>query len=238
MMLHVLYPFLTMALLELQLVAVSTFRAMGIKMVQPDSPPHKLYYVAADIIKATVLAGLMASTVFWKAAVAAVWYDDWTTHEHMIRVMAIAYCATDAAQFLTVKMQRTTLAHHACTTLFGLYIALDGPFTPVCKAMLWYGLCSVVAYLVNAYKALRVVVDPSHRRMEVLRVCAKYMYALELVINWPVHVMLTVYAFVDSTSAVQTALAALYLVVTSVFVVDDLKLYRFLATKPANTNPH
>jgi hypothetical protein len=191
-----------------------------------------MYYVVADVLKSTTLCVLMMLPSFWKAAAAAVWEDDWIRYEYEIRAMVLMYCATDVAQFPTVKMQPSTVAHHVCTGLFGLYIALDGPITPVCKAMLWYGLCSVLAYLVNGYKALRVVIDPTSPRMELMRTCARYMYALELLVNWPVHTMWILASFHKAATAPATALALAYVGVTYVFVADDVKLYRFLDTAP------
>jgi hypothetical protein len=218
------------ALFLAQVLLVAAFRLVGVTT----SPSHKLYYVAADLLKAATLVALIIQPEFWQAAVSAVWHWDWTTYEPAIRWMAIVYCATDVAQFPLVKMQRSTLAHHACTGLFGVYIAWGGEFTPVCKAMLWYGLCSVVAYLVNGYKALRVVVDPRHPLMETTRTLARTMYALELLVNWPVHTVLVASTFRTwSLSGLCTAIA--YLGVTIVFVLDDIKLYRFLASAPGAT---
>ena len=72
--------------------------------------------------------------------------------------------------------------------------------------------------------------------MEAVRTAARRMYAAELVLNWPVHSyymwMVFVHAGDTGFAPLTTLLAAVYLAVTWVFVVDDLKLYRFLDTAP------
>jgi hypothetical protein len=232
-----LFACATAVLFTAQVVLVGCARAAGVRMVLPDAPSHKLFYVAADLVKASTLAGMMCLPAFWGAASGALTLDTWEAPA--IRKFAIVYCATDAAQFATVKMARSTIWHHTCTSLFGLYLALGGPVTPVCKAMLWYGLCSVVAYLVNWYKAMRVVVEPTSRVMEATRHVARVMYAAELLLNWPIHTYFLVQVYADLMAtdwpAARAFPAFAYLFVTWVFVVDDMKLYKFLATAPDST---
>ena len=199
-------------------------------------PAHKVLYVAADLIKASVLLAFLCSSAWWRVLeriYGASGHQGWDDPNvrATVRWFAVTYGATDASQFFTVKMAASTQVHHAITTAFAVMLALQplhAPLHPCSKALLWYGMCSTTAYMVNAYKALRVVITPHRGVMERLRLGAAFIYAAELAVNWVVH-----------TLYIASAYQVCYLVTTVVYVCftlalmrDDFKLLAFLVRPP------
>jgi hypothetical protein len=204
-------------------------------------PAHKVLYVVADVTKAAVLLGMMCTPVWWRCAWHALAGDGWEDPGvgAAIRAMVVVYTATDASQFLSgVVMESSTVQHHVATSLFGVYVsatavgglgAVPGAFGPLTRALIWYGMCSTVAYAVNLYKALRVLYGPGPV-MEALRRTAACLYAAELAVNWPMHTAYIVRAALSSgtTDPVGSLLAVMYAGVTAVLMRDDVKLLTFL----------
>lgn len=198
-------------------------------------PRHKVLYVVADLVKAGVLAAFLGCPQWWGvigrifANEGQGWEDPAT--RATVRWFAVTYGATDACQFFTVKMGTTTKVHHGITAAFALGLALQDPQAPIhplAQALLWYGMCSTLAYLVNVYKALRVVVPPAHQLMEGMRAAAAAVYALELCVNWPVH------AFMIGAAAASCGWVplGLYVALTLALMADDCKLLAFLLRAP------
>ena len=99
---------------------------------------------------------------------------------------------------------------------------------PLSRALIWYGTCSALAYLVNAYIALRVFGINS--TTERIRRVAAWLYLAELCVNWPVHTYLIARAVVvHNASLVATAV---YVALTCALVVDDVQLLKYLFKTP------
>lgn len=205
---------------------------------QAIQPRHKVFYVVADLTKAAVLGGCMCTPTWWRV-IYVVLVENVRTDpvvNEAVRHFALVYCATDLAQFVWVKMPRSTIQHHAATSAFGLYVALlaePALYPAFIWALLWYGLCSTAAFSVNAYKALRVVsVAPW---VDVLRRVAAATYAAELYINWPVYVWFGWRALQEADAswlALTAVLGFSYVIVT-----DDLALLQFLRARPTAAGP-
>lgn len=199
-------------------------------------PSHKVAYVVADVTKAVVLATFLVLPQWWRCVGATIMTADgagWT-HKSValtIRYLVTAYAATDASQFFTVRMPASTAAHHAATAAFGLYACFTPVFPPLARALTWYGMMSCTAYLVNAYKAARVVTDAP-----VLRKTAFGVYIVELAINWPVHAVYILRAVHDG--ATPWWAIALYCGVTAVLMRDDVILLRYLSKAPPPRRAH
>lgn len=207
--------------------------------------PTDVYYVAADLTKASVLALGLCMPSCWDTA-AALFHTarcqavvDWGKHGPVVTAAVLSYAVTDASQFLTVYMSRSTLLHHTVTTAFGLYMcagrAADAPLGPLTIALLWYGLWSSVAYLVNASKALRKVVAPN-AWTEHVRVLALVLYGFELAVNWMgqlVQIFAAVYLH-----DVHVVSVALYCWLIHFLVIDDWKLLRFMTLPGTAASAH
>lgn len=205
------------------------------------NPQHKMMYVTAELVKASVLMASMCCPSWYWMVYRTLVYNEWDNPEvvHVIKLFVLWYCASDLSQFVTVKIaQASTKQHHAATSLFGLLICFTAEYAPLTRALLWYGLCSTVAFLTNAYKALRVLYGPT-LHMERTRWAAYFMYKFELAVNWPVHaayICLAALDAVQSRSFGKAAAVVGYLFATKIFVKDDLELLRFLS-KPGVVPP-
>lgn len=191
-------------------------------------PRHKTFYVAANVTKAAVLLGMMCVSAWWCAAWDVLHTADWNRHGAAIDVVrwsAIVYAATDASQFLTVKLDSAGAAHHLMTSLFGVYVCVAATIHPLAQALLWFGFCSVTAFLANAYVGIRVLYGPN-KFMEDLRRVAHWTYMLELALNLPYHTYLTFRA----AATCHVAAVAGYVLLTYVLVTADIKMMVFLAT--------
>ncbi len=199
------------------------------------NPQHKMLYVTAEVVKAAVLMGSMCFPAWYSIVYRTLVRDEWDNPEvvHSIKLFVLWYTASDLSQFITVKIaQASTKQHHAATAAFGVFICFATEFAPVTRALLWYGLCSTIAFLTNAYKALRVLYGP-RLFMERTRRVAYLMYKFELAVNWPIHsgyVALAIMDAVRTGSAARIVAVCVYLIVTAVFVKDDLELLWFLNT--------
>lgn len=197
------------------------------------TPSHKVFYVVADVLKGSVLA-LFLCMPSWHWTVWSALVEDVTWASPVVRYnarwFAVLYGALDASQFCFVKMSKATQRHHLATSVFAVYLSWQpatAPVHPLARALLWYGLCSTVAYLVNVYKALRVVFDVSSMTEACRRVAAG-LYALELAVNWPVHTVYIVGAWLSDS--VPLILVLGYVGVTLVLMQDDWLLLKFLLT--------
>lgn len=188
---------------------------------------QRLLYVSANISKALALACMMCDPKFAQGARAMLMNEPLSAEvQKAVQGFVLTYCATDACQFLGVAMSRSTFAHHAITSCFGLWMALfpDMIMHHVLGRMfLWYGLCSTAAFLVNLYLGCRVVM-PQGPLLQCIRGLAALVYTLELFVNWPIHTLLIVQAF----TSVHPALVLAYTALTLVLMYDDCVLLSHL----------
>ena len=190
--------------------------------------PHgRMRYAFANILKAAVLATLSFQAQWWDAVTDMITVGESEHHRHFIQKCVLAYCATDACQFLSVRMSRSTFIHHAITSVFGVVMAVHPGAVlthPLGRALLWYGMCSALAFAVNFYLGVRIPFASHRRAMKVCQILAAVCYAMELVVNWPMHTGLIVVA----AKSVGAVYILCYVMLTGLLMWDDIILLRFL----------
>jgi hypothetical protein len=199
--------------------------------------PHKVYYVIADVCKAVVLTACVCSPA-WNQCVYDLHTGEdvhavWKRHDAVIRWFIVVYAATDVCQFPNVHMQTSTRIHHTVTSVIGVLACVvdDACMSSgFVRAVIMYGMFSAYAGSVNLYKALRVVFPPTHTCMQYLRLFACVNYAMALAMNWTTQLFFMLPTHTESS----WILSALYIVVvTYVFVIDDISLFTFLRKNPS-----
>ena len=141
-----------------------------------------------NILKAAVLATLSFQAQWWDAVTDMITVGESEHHRHFIQKCVLAYCATDACQFLSVRMSRSTFIHHAITSVFGVVMAVHPGAVlthPLGRALLWYGMCSALAFAVNFYLGVRIPFASHRRAMKVCQILAAVCYAD---VDWAPHV--------------------------------------------------
>ncbi len=195
----------------------------------------RIAYSAANIVKSVVLGGMLLQSTWWSSVGCLVSSEGRTecmlgAKPHITHYVLL-YCATDACQFFGVPMQTSTVVHHAITSFIGLCMAVfpDTFLThPLGIAMLWYGLCSCAAFLVNLHLGLRLVLQHHPTALWVCKAAAGMVYLAELVVNWPIHTGLIIAAWVDAS--VSFCVLGMYVLMTISLMYDDLKLLSHLWT--------
>ena len=195
------------------------------------SPPHKKWYVAANIAKAFYLAVMSISSKYATGIYNCIFLDKYPRLE--IKRSGHLYVATDlVALFFVPKLPRSTILHHVATT--GLLLMVScinleikgwAGLLGVSKMCLFYGMCSTYCYLVNAFLALRVIYPVSWRSMEVLCKLSLWIYLACCAVNWSVHL------FWLGGLVLQWELSLpvlLYTIPIASMVNDDIKLIKWL----------
>ena len=157
------------------------------------NPPHKKWYVAANISKVFYLALMSFSSRYARGVYNCMFLDLYPRLE--VKRSGHMYIATDlVALALVPKLPFSTVMHHVTTTALmlmvsGVNLQLKGwtGLLGVSKMCLFYGMCSSYAYLVNAFLALRVVYPISLKSMEVLCKLSLWIYLACCAVNWSVH---------------------------------------------------
>ena len=195
------------------------------------APSHKQWYVVANMSKAFFLFCLTFSSRFWIGSHKCHMYDECQLTE-LKRCMMI-YVATDTvALFMVPKLPTSTVLHHIFTTLMSFVVCSTNikvkggaSLLGFCKMGSLYGMMSSVAFMVNAYLALRVV----YPRASWVRLISKISlatYLLVCAVNWSVHLMWVLgYWKLDFHFNVYSVL---YMVMISTLVHDDVVLIRWL----------
>lgn len=192
-------------------------------------PPHKKWYVVANLSKAFFLANLSFSTRYWFGGY-KMFLDDFQMIE--LKRCALVYIATDvAALYMVPKLPRSTVMHHISTAtlaLIGSAMNLQlkgwGGLLGVCKMGFVYGLFSTGAFLVNAYLALRVVY-PKAKWLPALVKFNLWIYIAFCTMNWTVHAIWVIGIIFQLQLSIFTLLYALAI---STMINDDIVLIGWL----------
>ena len=198
------------------------------------NPAHKKWYVVANLVKSAILGVFCTSWRFWATTYRAYVFDEWPDFE--LRRVMFLYVVTDlVALYMVPKLPRSTILHHVTSTALCV-VASYGDFAQkgwygnlgVGKMVIVYGHLSSVAYLVNAYLALRVLYSAENRFMTALRSLSLWSYIACCTLNWSTHVLW----FVTGLWSWSLSWAAILYAVALTFVArDDLVLIRWLWRK-------
>ena len=195
------------------------------------APAHKKWYIVANLCKSFLLGLSCTSTKYWAAAYRCYALDRFPGIP-LKRTMAV-YAVTDVvALWMVPKLPTSTLIHHITSAVL-YFVACASDMTEqgwtgnlgVSKMIVVYGNISTVAYLVNAYLALRVLYSPSSRSMISLCVLAFWSYIVCCAGNWGIHLIWIVNGIVTMSFS----WAAVAYIAAVLFVVnDDIVLLRWL----------
>ncbi len=194
-------------------------------------PSHKKWYVVANMFKSFFLGCMCLSSRYWIGAYYAYFEGVFAAAINFKRC-GMLYIATDVvALFMVPKLPFSTIMHHIVTALLIIVVAavnigMDGyvGLLGVCKMAILYGIFSSMAFLVNAYLALRVV----YSKASWLRVLVNFSlwpYILCCICNWTVHL---IWVFNLITTMEITVVNFLYLLAISAMVNDDIVLIKWL----------
>ena len=194
------------------------------------NPPHKQWYVIANLSKSFFLAVLTFSTRYWKGSYLALYRDEFQRIE--LKRCMVMYIATDVvALYMVPKLPKSTILHHIatasiCMIFAGVNVSIKGwdGLLGVCKMSLFYGVFSTVTFTVNAYLALRVVY-PNAKWLTLLAKFSLWTYIACCAGNWTIHALWLAGAILNLEISVY---AVLYLLVISSMVHDDIVLIKWL----------
>ena len=194
------------------------------------SPPHKQWYVIANLSKSFFLAVLTLSTRYWKGSYLALYRDEFQRME--LKRCMMMYIATDVvALYMVPKLPKSTILHHIatasiCVIFAGVDVSIKGwdGLLGVCKMSLFYGVFSTITFTVNAYLALRVVY-PNAKWLILLVKFSLWVYIACCAGNWTIHGLWVVGVVLNLEISVYTVL---YLLVISAMVHDDIVLIKWL----------
>ena len=224
--------FITSVLVTLGMVLVkkvwcyldSDFRAI--------TPSHKQWYVVANLSKSFFLGCMALSSRYWIGVYQGYILDKLPALALNYKRCGMLYIATDlVALYMVPKLPRSTLLHHITTTLLivmvtavNLTLPGYGGLLGVCKMAILYGIFSTIAYLVNAYLALRVVYSKTWWLPILVRL-SLWPYVLCCICNWSVHLFWLVSLIVNMELSI---INVVYLVAISMMVNDDVILIKWL----------
>lgn len=202
-----------------------TFRAIR--------PEHKKWYVVANLFKATFLGCIALSSRCWRGSYLSFFHDQFPGLE--LQRLSMLYVSTDAvALFLVPKLPSSTVVHHVvtlvmCVAASPVNLRAEGwhGVLGVTKMGVLYGTFSSLAFLVNAYLALRVVYPGRNKQLAWLCRLSLLSYLLCCGLNWGVHVLwLMNYCTVSVINVVYCFLILL-------IAYDDVVLMRWLVRRSA-----
>ena len=194
------------------------------------NPPHKKWYVVANLSKSFFLGCMAMSSRYWIGSLYAYYYDEIPSLN--VKRCGMLYIATDLVALLIVpKLPLSTKLHHI-TTIFLIMIVTTinmeakgfSGLLGVCKMAILYGIFSTIAFLVNAYLALRVVYSRG-TWLHLLVKISLWPYVLCCVCNWTVHLLWMVNLMVNLELAIMNII---YLLAISFMVNDDIVLIKWL----------
>lgn len=197
------------------------------------NPPHKKWYVVANLSKALLLATMACSHRYWLGTYKFYFYDQFQVLE--IKRCGVVYVATDAvALFMVPKLPRSTVLHHMSTIFLvsvvtAMNLELDGwdGLLGISKMSVLYAVFSTVAYSVNAYLAFRVVY-PKAFWLNYLVKISLWTYLLCCAMNWSIHAIWLANLLKSFQISVFNLL---YIAVLATIVHDDIVLIKWLTSK-------
>ena len=193
-------------------------------------PPHKQWYVVANLSKSFFLGSMALSSRYWIYVYHFCVLDNMDTI--YVKRCAILYVATDlVALFMVPKLPRSTILHHVTTTtLIIMVTAVNletkgyGGLLGVSKMVILYGIFSTIPYLVNAYLALRVVYPKAWWLLIVVKL-SLWTYIFCCICNWSFHLIWLVSLILNTQLSVFNVL---YFSAMSMMVNDDIVLIKWL----------
>lgn len=196
---ELLDSFVTLAILSLLVTLAMALCFVVWNRLDPTfrnvAPAHKKWYVIANLCKSFLLGLSCTSTKYWAGAYRCYVLDQFPGIA-LKRTMAV-YAVTDVvALWMVPKLPTSTIVHHVTSALL-YFVACASDMTEpgwtgnlgVSKMIVVYGNFSTVAYLVNAYLALRVLYSPNSKSMTSLCMLAFWSYVLCCVGNWGIHLI-------------------------------------------------
>ena len=196
------------------------------------NPSHKKWYVVANMSKSFFLGCMCLSSRYWIGTYHAYFNGIFAASSINIKRCGMLYISTDVvALFMVPKLPFSTVMHHIVTALLiimvaGVNIGMDGysGLLGVCKMAVLYGIFSTMAFLVNAYLALRVVYSKASW-LHILVKLSLWPYIFCCVCNWTVHLVWVVNLIATMEVSVVNFL---YLLAISAMVNDDIVLIKWL----------
>jgi hypothetical protein len=134
------------------------------------------------------------------------------------------YGASDLVSLIMVtKHSTSTIIHHTFSVLLNLLAINIGDFsTPnLWQSLLYYGIYSSIAYLVNGFLSLRFLAEKDSKIIYYICIWSTYIYLFGCFINWSTQLYYFVYYIPISCASV------LYFTSVINFIRDDLKLIKF-----------
>ncbi len=194
------------------------------------TPSHKKWYVVANLSKSFFLGCMAISSRYWIGTLYAYGYD--IMENINTKRCGMMYISTDLVALLVVpKLPRSTKLHHITTilliisvTTYNLEVKGFAGVLGVFKMAILYGIFSTMAYLVNAYLALRVVYTDT-RWLRLLVKMSLWPYVLCCALNWTVHLVWMVSLIVGFHISVYNVL---YFLTILLLVNDDIVLIKWL----------
>ena len=193
-------------------------------------PPHKQWYVVANISKAFFLAVMAFSSRYWIGSYKSFYLDEFQMVE--LKRLGMMYITTDLVSlYMVPKLPRSTIGHHVTTislcmmnTAMNLRLKGWDGLLGVGKMSLLYGACSSIAFPVNAYLGLRIVY-PEAKWLPVLVKISLWTYIVCCAGNWSVHalwLLRVVFSLIFTL---------LYMVAIAFMMNDDVVLIKWLLKK-------
>lgn len=197
------------------------------------NPPHKKWYVVANLSKALFLAVMASSHRYWLGTYNSYYYDKFQVLE--VKRCGVIYMATDAvALYMVPKLPRSTVIHHVSTILLvGLVATINldlkgwSGLLGVSKMAVLYAIFSTIAYSVNAYLAVRVVY-PKGGWLRMLVKISLWTYLLCCACNWSVHALWLIDLLISYQISVFNLV---YLGILATIVHDDIVLIKWLINR-------
>ncbi len=194
------------------------------------SPPHKKWYVVANLSKTFFLAAMALGTRYWVGAYRSFYLDKFPVVE--LKRCSMLFMVTDlVALYMVPKLPRSTKFHHVATsTLCLLFSSIDpsiegwGGLLGVSKMTILYGMFSTIPFTVNAYLGLRVVY-PEAKWLAGLARLSLWLYITCCAVNWTTHSLWLGGLAFNMDISVATVL---YFVPISVMINDDITLIKWL----------
>lgn len=202
-------------------------------------PPHKKWYVVANMYKAFLLSFLATSPVYWMATWDLLLNDMPLTDVDSIKMKrcALIYVVTDTvALYMVPKLPKTTVLHHIATAIVYLTVGglnmhqnsaeWAGAFG-LCKMGVLYAFFSSFTYTVNAYLGLRVVY-PRAKWLPHLINFSLVVYVVSCAANWSIQLYWFVHGLIQYEPSLFTVLNGIIL---ALVIRDDIILMNWLKNR-------
>ena len=203
------------------------------------NPSHKKWYVIANLSKAFLLGVQALSVRYWWTVYICIITGRYVSRLELKRC-TVLYTVTDVvALYMVPKLQRSTILHHVTTLLMAMVVwGIDNTLPEwdgtlgIIKMIIIYGQCSTMAFLVNAYLALRVVY-PKATWLKMVCLLALLSYLLCCTVNWSLHLLWLYNCIVNMDISILTIA---YMSGLGFVINDDIKLIKWLIKQQSVTS--